>query len=179
MDNAVLTQYAIILLAAISVGLIVFIVVFPHLSGEKKTEKRVQNVANRRSTRVGRNPAQDELNARRKNVQENLKELERKQKEKKSVSLRMRLIRAGLTITPKQFYLFSVIFAVVAGVGSWVGGLPPVILAAAIAFVSPVWARRAGSLTRMAKKRQNKFLSRIRQYDRRGRAWREIRSAAQ
>jgi len=155
MDKATLIQLSVVALAAISVGLMVYIAVFPYLSGEKATEKRVQNVASRRNSRVAR-VAQDDLSARRKNVQENLKELERKQKAKSAVTLRARLVQAGLSITPKQFYTFSLIGGVVGGIVSFVGGLPPV-LAAAIAFVCgfgvPRWL-----IARMAKKRQQKFL---------------------
>ncbi|MBI1383401.1 MAG: hypothetical protein GC150_00620 [Rhizobiales bacterium] len=158
MFNDTVVQIAVIGLAALSVGMIVYVLILPYLSGEKQAEKRVRSVAARRTkARGARASREEEHSARRKNVQQTLQELERKQKQKNSVPLRTRIVRAGLSISVQQFYMFSLGLGAAAGIGAFLGGLQPVICAA-IAFVAglglPRWL-----LGHLMKRRQNKFLN--------------------
>lgn len=157
MSNDQLMLLGFLGLAALSVGLIVYVTVLPYLSGEKKADKRREDVA-QRSTRSGsRKPAHEEINYRRKQVQDTIKELEAKQKAKSKLTMRARLIQAGLSVTPKTFYIASTIFAMGVGVSIFFSGAPPYV-AAGLAFAAalgvPRWA--VGFL---AKRRQKKFVA--------------------
>ncbi|MEZ5776254.1 MAG: type II secretion system F family protein [Hyphomicrobiaceae bacterium] len=151
-------QLFVIGLAAASVGVIAYILVMPYLSGERRAEKRFQGVATSKANRSTR-PAggMDDAQQKRKQVQESLKEIEKKQKAKDKVTLRMRLLRAGLDIHPRQFYIASAISGAVFAVGGIFGGaqLPvAALLGFAGAFGIPRWM-----LHFMTKRRQNKFLN--------------------
>ena len=95
---------------------------------------------------------------RRKQVADTLKELELKQKQREKVTMRMRLERAGLDITPQVFWIASVVSGLVLGVVAFVSlpGMNPLI-SVAVAFVGvlgiPRWV-----VSRMIKRRQSKFL---------------------
>ncbi len=150
-----MAEILVVVLAALSVGVIAYLAVIPYLSGEKKTAKRVQDVSKGRNSRSSRNSA-DELSARKKNVQDSLKELEKKQKSKGRLSIRTRLMRAGLEATPRDFYIASAITGIVLAGGVMIaGGDFP--LAGLLGFVGalglPRWV--VGFLV---KRRQAKFL---------------------
>jgi tight adherence protein B len=93
---------------------------------------------------------------RKQQVQDTIKNIEAKQKAKKRVPLRLRLIRAGLSIKPRTFYLLSLVSGVVGGLIVLVTGSSPIVaLLAAFAcgFGLPRWV-----LSRMTRRRQAKFL---------------------
>lgn len=159
MDSQQLIQLLVIGLVALAVGLFAFVVIFPFLTGERRAEKRMETVAagkSSRNTRAG--GSNEELQKRRNQVTENLKELERKQKAKNKVTLRTRLLRAGLDVSNKQFYIASGIAGVVGAIGSIIGGIENYGVAALIGFVCafglPRWF-----IAFMAKRRQAKFLT--------------------
>ncbi|MEZ5923541.1 MAG: type II secretion system F family protein [Hyphomicrobiaceae bacterium] len=158
MDSQQLVQLLVIGLVALAVGLFAYVVIFPFLSGEHKTEKRLETVAAGRSSRNLRaNASADDLQTRRKQVQENLKELEKKQKAKNKVTLRTRLLRAGLDVTNRQFYIASAISGVVGAVASVIGGLELYVaglIGFACAFGLPRWF-----VAFLGKRRQAKFLN--------------------
>lgn len=151
-----IVQIAVLGLAALSVGLVVYFLTYPYLSGEKKADERRQSISNQGARRGNRNSNQDELNQRRKQVQDTLQELEKKQKQKNSVTLRVRLVRAGLQNTPRQFYLASLSTGILVGGATYFLGLMPII-AVALTFVVglglPRWV-----LNFLSKRRQKKFL---------------------
>ena len=153
-----LIQLAIIALASLSAGLIVYLLIFPYLSGEKAAEKRVGSVSERRSASSrARAAANDDLDRRRKQVQVSLEELEKRTKQQEVVTMRMRLTRAGLPdMSPQQFYMFSALGAVFMFAISYFSGLN-LLISGAIAFVSglglPRWL-----LSTLAKRRQARFL---------------------
>lgn len=150
-------QLAVLGLAALSVGLVVYVLVFPYLSGEKKADKRRESIA-RQGPRYGnRGSVQDEHNQRRKQVQDTLKELEKKQKAKNSITIRMRILRTGLNVSPKQFYMTSLIAGLGVGAIALFSGLMPAIagaLAIVFALGAPRWV-----LNFLGKRRQKKFLA--------------------
>ena len=89
-------------------------------------------------------------------MQDTIKNIEAKQKPKKLVPLRIRLIRAGLSMKPRSYYLLSCLAGVVGGFIVLVTGSSPLVsLLAAFAcgFGLPRWI-----LARMIKRRQAKFL---------------------
>ena len=151
-----LVQLAVIALAALAVGGIVYVLVMPYLSDERKVSKRVASVAHGqvRARRVGV-PAP--LQMRRKQVQDTIKDIEAKQRTKKRVSLRMKLLRAGLNVKPKAYYIFCAITGFLGGFIVLLSGLSPIVaLLAAFAcgFGLPRWL-----LAFRIKSRQAKFLT--------------------
>lgn len=111
-----MTVLLVVVLAAISAGAVAWGVLFNRLETDKRIETRVQRVKAAETDRMQVKASRDrvaELTKRRKNVQDSLKELERKQAEKNareaSVNLKTRLVQAGLSIEPRQFYIFSAV----------------------------------------------------------------------
>lgn len=104
MDQGTLLIFGIAVLAAVCIGAVGFLFV----GGESKASQRVARVAGdpQKARRVAEGDA-DNADKRRKQVQETLKTLEQKQKEQKKVTLRVRLERAGLELTPRSFYMLS------------------------------------------------------------------------
>jgi tight adherence protein B len=158
MDSQQLVQLLVMGLIALAVGLFAYVVIFPFLTGERRAEKRMETVAAGKSSRALRTgTSNEELQNRRKQVQDNLKELEKKQKAKNKVTLRTRLLRAGLDITNQQFYIASAISGAVGAIGSAIGGLDyPVaaLIGFACAFGLPRWL-----IAFLGKRRQAKFLN--------------------
>ncbi len=139
---------------ALAVGSFAYIVIMPFVSGERRTEKRIQSVARSKANRAGSRT--DDIANRRKQVQESLKELEKKQKAKNRLTMKTRLLRAGLEATPQQFFVASVItgavafgIVVIGGLGLPIGAL----VGFSCAFGLPRWV-----LGFLAKRRQAKFL---------------------
>jgi len=152
-----LVQLSAIAVIALAVGGVVYVLVMPYLSDERTVSKRVANVAQgqtRARTRVG---LPQPLQMRRKQVQDTIRDLEAKQKAKKRVSLRIKLMRAGLQVKPQAYYIFSVIAGLIGGLLVLLSGAAPLValLAAfACAFGLPRWL-----LARRIRSRQAKFLT--------------------
>ncbi len=149
-----LTQLAAMLLAGIAGGGLVYVLAIPYLSGERKASKRVGNVA--QGQRTVRKRAAQSLQIRKQQVQDTIKDIEAKQKRKKWVPLRTRLIRAGVTMKPRTYYILSFLAGVAGGFIVLVTGSSPIVsLLAAFAcgFGLPRFI-----LARMTKRHQAKFL---------------------
>lgn len=153
-----LTQLGVLVLVAVAIGAIVFSLLFPYFSGEKQVEKRRHKVVESRAERAARASQAEQASNRRKAVAETLKEIEDRQKARRKLTLRLRLQRAGLDITPRAFWIASAISGAVCAIIVLLAfpGVP-MITAAAGAFVGtfgvPRWV-----LNRLTKRRQNKFL---------------------
>lgn len=152
------------LLGATALASIVFVLLFPYLSGEKHTEKRFRVVTESRAQKVATRNAADTVANRRKTVSDSLKDLEKRQKAKeKKLTLRLRLQRAGLQITPKTFWIMSglcgLTLAVILYVALSPSALRP-ILALTVAFIGtfglPRWV-----LSKIISRRQSKFLAEL------------------
>lgn len=153
------TFIALMLIGSVSIGAIVFLLCYPYLSGEAATDKRIQGIAEGKATRSARRVKEDESQNRRKQVSDTLKELEERQKAKEKVTLRIRLQRAGLDVTPKAFWVASVVSGVVIAVFVFISapGMTPLLPAAAGfigMFGAPRWV-----LNQLTKRRYNKFLA--------------------
>lgn len=103
--NPTLVIFGIAILAALCIAGIGFVFV----GRDDKASKRMASVAGPvRSKRVaGIDSEADATDKRRKQVQETLKTLEQKQKAQQKITLRTRIERAGLQLTPKNFYMLS------------------------------------------------------------------------
>ena len=111
MDADELLFVGLIAVAAISVIVVIYLLVAPYTTGERRAEKRLQGVSD--GARKGGNQIQDAANSRKKQVAETLKELELKQAASKKVSLRQQLLQTGKQIDVKTFWIASMISGVV------------------------------------------------------------------
>ncbi len=158
MDSNDLLFAGLLVVAAISVGAIVFFLVNPFFSGERRTDKRIQGVTESRTKRIAMKAQADTTQNRRRQVAETLKDLEDRQAARERVSLRLRLERAGLDITPRSYWLASVATGVVIGVGLWISAPSvPIFVPLLAAFVGVVGLPR-WVLARLVKRRQAKFV---------------------
>ncbi len=155
------TVLAIVVLAAVAAAGVSYAVLFSRIESDKKSASRINRVKSAEVDRTKVKAARDrvqELSKRRKSVQDNLKDLEKRQleKTKKTLSLKSRLTQAGLPITPARFYLFSALFALVLLLLLLIVGASLVVMlgVAVVAGLGlPRWV--VGFLV---KRRQNKFL---------------------
>jgi len=151
-------QLGLVMLAALSAAALIYFLAYPLLSGESKAEKRIQGVTENKAKRAVRTAQAEQVSNRRRQVAETLKELEQKQKAREKLTLRMRLERAGLDMTPRSFWIVSVVAGLVLGAVSFVSlpGMNPLISVAA-AFVGALGLPR-WIVGRLIKRRQSKFL---------------------
>ncbi|MBX4940206.1 type II secretion system F family protein [Rhizobium binae] len=155
---------AIVVLAAVSAAAVAYALMFSRIEADKKSASRINRVKSAEVDRVKVKAARDrvqEMSKRRKSVQDNLKDLEKRQNEKtrKTLSTKSRLVQAGLTASLSQFYLFSAIFASVLVLVAFVLGASLLVMAG-VAVVAglglPRWV-----LGFLIKRRQNKFLNEL------------------
>ncbi|MFC0240030.1 type II secretion system F family protein [Rhodopseudomonas telluris] len=139
--------------AAIAVGGLAWVFVYPLLSGEKQAEQRRSSIA--RPTPAVRQVDKTQR-SRREQIEGSLREIEARNQKQKNVALSTRLTQAGVDWTPKKFITVSVCLGATmfALVMLFDGGL---LTAAALAFASgfglPRW-----TLSFLKKRREKKFL---------------------
>jgi len=153
-----LIQVGAMLGAAIAAAALVFAVVYPYVSGDYATAKRVKGVTESRGARKARIVHVEEANSRKQAVADTLKEIEERQRKSKKQSLRIKLLRAGLDISTNTFWTASVATGLVVAVAGFIlaPSLPPVAYAAfgfIGAFGLPRWF-----ISTLTKRRQNKFI---------------------
>jgi tight adherence protein B len=157
MDSHDLMLMGLLVLAALSIGAVVFLLINPYLSGERRTEKRIEGVTDNRNRRHAMRVQAETASNRRRQVADTLKELEDRQKAREKVSLRLRLQRAGLDVQPNVFWFASVLCGVVLAAAIWATAPNlPIAVPVLAAFIGtlglPRWV-----LARMTKRRQYKF----------------------
>jgi len=144
---------AVFFLVSVAIGGLVYVFLYPSLSGERKTEQRIQSVARPEPiTRAARGPQK----SRRDVVESSLKDFEERHKKSKSVPLSVRIARAGLSWSKRQFAIISAFIGLgmfVAGYMSGTGLLVAAGLGFAGAFGVPRWL-----LSFLKKRRESKFL---------------------
>ena len=145
---------AVFFLASAAIGGVVYVFLYPMLSGERKAEQRMQNVAGTTpTTRVSRTAPQK---SRRDAIESTLKDFDDRHKKTKRVPLSVRIARAGLSWSKRQFAIISAgiglaMFAV--GMFAGAGLLVSAVLGFAGAFGAPRWL-----LSYLRKRREAKFL---------------------
>jgi tight adherence protein B len=145
---------AVSFLAMTAVGGVAWVFLYPILSGERHAEKRKDSVARAQpAARAARGPQK----SRREQVEESLKELEKRQDKQKRVPLTVRISQAGLSWSQRQFFLIAVgmgivVFVLVLGAGF--GLLASLGFGFAAAFGLPFWL-----LAYLKKRRESKFLN--------------------
>ena len=145
-------------IAAICLTAVVYIIASPYLSGQMQAEKRLHGVTENKSNRSHRRVKDEEVSNRRKQVSETLKELEDKQKQSEKVSLRLRLQRAGLDITPNVFWGASAVCGAVVSLLVFVFmSSNPLIIGAGV-FVGAIGIPR-WVVKKLTSRLQNKFIN--------------------
>ena len=147
---------AMFFLVALAAGGVIWVFVYPILSGERKAEQRQESFV--RSEPAARVAAATRTGpkVRRDQIEETLKELEVRQKKQKNLPLAMRISQAGLGWSKRQYILISVaigaaLFVAIFLVG---GGL----LAAAGASFAGGFGMPRWLLAFLKKRRENQFL---------------------
>ncbi|HVZ50812.1 MAG TPA: type II secretion system F family protein [Pseudolabrys sp.] len=145
---------AVFFLAAVAIGGVVWVFVYPILSGERKAEKRMETVAKASPTaRLTRGQPR----SRRDTVESTLKEIEERHNRSKHPPLAVRIQQAGLSWSKRQFLLISAAVGAFFFVIGFVLGqnlLVAVTVAFAGAFGMPRWL-----LSYLKKKRESRFLA--------------------
>jgi tight adherence protein B len=144
---------AIFFLATFAMGGIAYVFVYPILSGERHTERRMASVAKPETvTRVSR----ANQKSRRDVVEATLKEFDERHKKNKRVAISVRISRAGLKWSKRQFVLISIgIGAIMVFIGLMTGG--GLYVAVPLGFAGG-WGMPRWLLAYLKKRRENKFL---------------------
>jgi tight adherence protein B len=145
---------AIAFLATVAVGGVMWVFVYPIISGQRKTEQRMATVA--RTEPVAARASRGAQKSRRDTVESTLKEIEERHKKQKSAPISVRIAQAGLKWSKRQFMIISGVMGVATFAGVLFSGFSLLIaggLAFAAAFGLPRWL-----LSFLKKRREAKFL---------------------
>jgi len=116
-----LQTLAMFFLGTLAAGGVVWVFIYPMLSGERRADQRKASVARAQpiaATPVGRAVPK----VRREQVEETLKDIETRRKNAKSPPLSVRIGQAGLSWSKRQFIMISAGLAIAAGGGALVMG---------------------------------------------------------
>ncbi|MRG54084.1 pilus assembly protein [Phyllobacterium sp. SYP-B3895] len=144
-----LPQIVFVALVALTFAALAYVFFFDSIASQKRTEERLNSVKLSASESMGKFVVRDKLaeaQKRRRSVQDTLKDIEKRQKQRdknaKSPPLKMLLMQAGMKVTVQRFYIYSaVVGAVVTFAGVFLGSplyLAPGLLLAGI-FGLPRW----------------------------------------
>ncbi|HLL26713.1 MAG TPA: type II secretion system F family protein [Xanthobacteraceae bacterium] len=154
-----LGSFAFPFLITVAVGGVAYVFIYPLLSGEKRVEQRMKDISSEQvETRRARRTV-DPAASRRQAVEETLKQMEERRKNAKRPPLGIRLQRAGLDWSKRQFWMASAGFGLVVLLASWFMGAElyvAAIFAVAAGFALPRWV-----LSFLKKRRENKFLEEL------------------
>lgn len=143
---------AVALLAMLAVGGVVYALLYPTLSGEKRAEKRRKEFAGPSAVRGIDREAQ--ARNKRGQIAQSLKEIENRENARNKVSLETRIAQAGLSWTPKKYYGISAGLAVALGLalwlasGNWFLGLAGLFIGG---FGMPAWFLKRSKAKRLKK----------------------------
>jgi tight adherence protein B len=144
---------ALAFLAAVAIGGLCWVFLYPLLSGERKAEQRRSSVAKQEPVVRQAEKAQ---RSRREQVESSLKDLEARAQKQKKVALNVRITQAGLDWPVKKFWIISGVLGAAAMVGAFVAGGGPlgsIGLGFAAGFGLPRWI-----LSFLKKRREQAFL---------------------
>jgi tight adherence protein B len=147
--------YGVFFLVAVAIGGVVWVFVYPYLSGEKKAERRMASVA--RAEPMASRPTRGAAKTRREQVEGTLKDIEERRKKAKRPPLSVRISQAGLSWSKRRFMVTSIALGVVVFLVSFVlqtSLLPALAFGFAAGAGLPLWA-----LSYLKKRRQTKFLA--------------------
>src|SRR5690348_3171398 len=146
---------AVAFLAAVAMGGVFWVFVYPIISGQRKAEQRMASVAKPEPVAVRTSRVNQK--SRRDSVENTLKELENRAKAQKRVPITVRISQAGLSWSKRQFIIISAVLGSVIFLITLVsdlGFIAAVALGFAGAFGLPRWL-----LAFLKKRREAKFLN--------------------
>jgi tight adherence protein B len=145
---------ALAFMAAVAIGGVAWVFLYPILSGEKAAEQRRATFA--KSEPVARR-AERAQRSRRQQVEDSLKEVEDRTKKARSVALTTRIAQAGLSWSKQQFIIISAVVGASLFLMSLFAGaglLPSLAFGFAAGFGAPRWF-----LGFLKRRREQKFLA--------------------
>jgi tight adherence protein B len=151
-----LHSLAIFFLGALGAGGLVWVFVYPILSGERHVERRQASVVRSEPATRAQAAARAGVKTRREQLETTLKEFEDRRKKTKNPPLSVRISQAGLSLSPRQFMMISAVLGVIAlgvGLGADIGVFPAVGMSFAAALGLPRWL-----LGILKKRREKRFL---------------------
>ncbi len=161
--GADLSQIAFIVMVAVAVGGIAIALLFPLISASTN-DARVKAITENKKTGQPRQSAMSRLveggpkDNRRKQIQESLKQIEEREKQrKKKLTLRMLIMQSGLDISVNLFWIISLITGIGFAIAPLMFGIPwyVAVLAGIVGLLGfPRWA-----LNFLRKRRQNVFIN--------------------
>jgi tight adherence protein B len=110
MDFDDLLFFALIAIAAVCVVVVIYLLIAPYTTGERRADQRLAGVAE--GARKINSKIQDAANNRKKQVVDTLRDLEAKQAASKKVSLRQLLEQTGTQLDVKTFWIGSAVSGV-------------------------------------------------------------------
>lgn len=155
------TELAFLVLVALAVGIGMLALALPFM-GSPRTESRVKGaLAGAKAAETAKQPSAGRLivgqkDVRRRQLQDTLKQIDARARQKKGVPLRLQISRAGLSLSVAKFWIISMAFGIFLGVLPVLIGFPLYIgvLSGIVAFLGlPRWF-----LASLAKRRQKAFL---------------------
>ncbi len=156
MSDTMMITLAVAAMAGVSIGGIGYAVLSPSLTNRERSARRIKAVVQGGQSGSLHTDNSAKAKERRKAVQDKLKQLEKNQKKtKKRISLRARIERAGLSLTPSVFYALSALSGLFFALFTWsLGQSYLVVLGAAFAGMLgfPIWL-----LNYLASRRQKAF----------------------
>ncbi|CAG0988856.1 MAG: type II secretion system F family protein [Rhizobiaceae bacterium] len=130
---------AIIALAGISAGAIAYALLFNRIADEKNADKRLETIKRADTDRAAIKASRDRLAEaakRRKSVQDSLKDLENKQRQRdqnsKKAPLKVQIRQAGMQVSIERFYVISAICGVALAVLVFIAGAPLIVVPGAL-----------------------------------------------
>ncbi len=145
---------AVFFLVSVAIGGVAYVFLYPTLSGERKAAQRMQSVARPEPlTRATRGPQKSRRDA----VESTLKDFEERHKKSRSIPLSVRITRAGLSWSKRQFAMISAgmgLAMFLIGIFSGAG----LLVAAGLGFVGSLGLPR-WLLSFLKKRRESKFLA--------------------
>jgi tight adherence protein B len=145
---------ALFFLVAVAFGGVLWVFVYPILSGQRHVERRRESVS--RSEPAAVRSSRGAQKSRREQVEDTLKQIEQKQKKNQKPTLQAKITQAGLSWTKRQFMLIAAGMGLFAFVLIFIGGLgilPALGFGFAAAGGLPFWL-----LSFLKKRRENRFL---------------------
>ncbi|TWG66028.1 MULTISPECIES: type II secretion system F family protein [unclassified Aminobacter] len=155
-----------VVLAAISAGALAYALLFKSVESERKVGQRLNAIKRAETDGASLKASRDrlaEVARRRKSVQDSLKELEAKEKNRDQKSrkppLKVQLKQAGLELTIQRFWVYSVICGVACAFIALVIGAPLLVVPGA--FVAGMFGLPRWIVTFIRRRRVNAFLAEL------------------
>lgn len=150
-------QLMFVAVIAIGLAVVIYVIAYPYISGDAYADKRLQSVTENKAVRSQRRARDEEVSNRRKQVADTLKDLEDRQQAKEKITLRVKLQRAGLEITPNVFWISSLVSGLVIGLVTYISATGITPLASVGAFIVGAFGLPQWVLKLITKRRFNRF----------------------